>query len=155
MERAADRRGDGQRNGADRQAQTAVAGVPGVLHRVGRTRRVENRAGCVRRRPAARPGCGGSMIAARMMVLLLVAASVPLRADTFDAKTADFAIAFKGETSAYKDAAAFLLPRATMTIEAVGGPPGDYALTADEGTAVQQGRRKWRYTAPTRPGTYK
>jgi hypothetical protein len=88
------------------------------------------------------------------LLLLILALPLPALAETFNAKTADFAITFKGETSAYKDTAAFLLPRATMTIEAVGGPPGDYLLTTKDGTAVQQGTKKWRYTAPTRPGAY-
>lgn len=93
---------------------------------------------------------------ARFAIILTVLLALPLPAlgDTFDAKTADFAIAFKGETSAYKDTSAFLLPRATITIDAVGGPPGDYVLTTHDGTAIQQGTRKWRYTAPARPGSY-
>ena len=93
---------------------------------------------------------------ARFVVVALLALAPPLPAiaETFNTKTADFAITFKGETSAYKDTAAFLLPRATMTIEAVGGPPGDYSLTANEGMAVQQGTKKWGYTAPARPGSY-
>ena len=85
-------------------------------------------------------------------VLLLPAASAD--AAEFEAKTADFAVSFDGETSAYRDTSAFVLPRATLTIRTVGGPPGDYVLTASNGTAVQQGVRKWRYTAPARPGAY-
>jgi hypothetical protein len=88
------------------------------------------------------------------VALLTLAPPLPAVADTFNTKTADFAIAFKGETSAYKDTSAFLLPGTTMTIEAVGGPPGDYALSAKEGTAIQQATKKWRYTAPARPGSY-
>jgi hypothetical protein len=94
------------------------------------------------------------MIARSLFLIALLSLAAAAGADTFNTKTADFAIAFKGETSAYKDSSAFLLPRATMTIEAVGGPPGDYVLTAKDGSAVQQGARKWRYTAPARPGTY-
>jgi hypothetical protein len=86
-------------------------------------------------------------------VLLLLTAS-PARADKFNNKAADFAVSFNGETSAYRDTSAFLLPGATMAIEAVGGPPGDYVLTAHDGVAIQQGMRKWRYTAPARPGLY-
>jgi peptidase M15-like protein len=86
--------------------------------------------------------------------VLLLWTTMPARADKFNNKTADFAVSFNGETSAYRDTSAFVLPRATMTIEAVGGPPGDYVLTAPAGVAIQQGVRKWRYTAPARPGLY-
>jgi hypothetical protein len=85
---------------------------------------------------------------------LVLAVAATARAGKFDAKTADFAVSFKGETSAYRDASVFLLPRGTIAIEAIGGPPGDYVLTTRDGVAVQQGVRKWRYTAPARPGTY-
>ena len=84
-------------------------------------------------------------------VLLLPPAA---HAAEFEARTADFAVSFNGETSAYRDTSAFVLPRATLTIQAVGGPPGDYVLAATNGRAVQQDVRKWRYTAPARPGAY-
>jgi hypothetical protein len=87
--------------------------------------------------------------------LMVLAAGRAATAEKFNAKTADFAIALNGDTSAYRDASAFLLPRGTMTIETVGGPPGDYVLTTKDGTAIQKGVRKWRYTAPPRPGVYK
>jgi hypothetical protein len=89
-----------------------------------------------------------------LCAVLLVVITAPARADKFNNKTADFAVSFNGETSAYRDTSAFLLPRTTMAIEAVGGPPGDYLLTAPDGVAIQQGVRKWRYTAPARPGLY-
>jgi Peptidase M15 len=78
------------------------------------------------------------------------------RADerTFDTKTASFAITFHGETSAYRDTAVIVMPGAAVVFDAVGGPPGGYALMTDDGIAVQQGRRQWRWTAPERPGAY-
>ena len=88
-----------------------------------------------------------------LSAVFLMAAST-VAGNTFDTKTADFALTFNGETSAYRDTAAFVLPRATMTIEAVGGPPGDYAADTHDGVLVQQGLRRWRYTAPARAGDY-
>jgi hypothetical protein len=70
------------------------------------------------------------------------------------AVVASFAIAFHGESTAYRDAATFVMPRALMAIEAVGGPAGDYTLTTDAGTVIQTTTRKWRWTAPDRPGAY-
>jgi hypothetical protein len=87
-------------------------------------------------------------------LLLVLLPMVAAHAAEFDAKTADFAVSFHGETSAYRDTSAFVLPRDTLTIHALGGPSGDYVLTAEHGAAVQQGVRKWRYTAPARPGAY-
>lgn len=95
-----------------------------------------------------------------LAALAIAAAAPPLDGadktpiEKFDTKTAAFALAFGGETSAYRDTSAFLMPNDTGTIEAVGGPPGDYALVTDTGIAVQQGVRKWKYTAPRRPGLY-
>jgi len=86
-------------------------------------------------------------------VMLLTVAS-DARAEKFDTRTADFAVAFNGETTSYRDMSAFVLPGASVAFEAVGGPPGDYTFTATEGMAVQQGIRAWRFTAPARPGLY-
>src|SRR5438477_7106186 len=72
----------------------------------------------------------------------------------YDAETASFAIAFHGETSAYRDTVVVSMPGSAVIFDAVGGPPGDYALTTTSGTAVQQGLRQWRWTAPDRPGVY-
>jgi hypothetical protein len=69
-------------------------------------------------------------------------------ADKFDTRTVDFAVAFHGETSAYRDVSAFLLPRESMTIEAAGGPPGDYALKTEDGEVVPLGPHKWKWIAP-------
>jgi hypothetical protein len=90
-----------------------------------------------------------------IVATLLLVLAAQARADKFDTKTADFALSFNGETSAYRDTSAFVLPRAAIAIQAVGGPPGEYVLTTRDGTAIQQGARKWRYTAPIRPGLYK
>ena len=91
--------------------------------------------------------------------LLLMAALAPVlvaarAAETFDTKTASFAITFHDETSAYRDAALVSMPGATVVISAVGGPVGDYDATTTSGTLVQQGLHRWRWTAPDRPGTY-
>jgi len=72
----------------------------------------------------------------------------------FDTKTASFALSFQGETSAYQDAALVSMPGAATIVDAVGGPPGDFAAATAAGTLVQQGQRQWKWTAPERPGTY-
>ena len=79
-------------------------------------------------------------------------ADVPSR--KYDAKTASFALGFHGETTAYRDTSVVVMPRATVVFDASGGPPGDYAMTATDGIALQQGTRQWKWTAPARPGTY-
>ena len=89
-----------------------------------------------------------------MLVLAFAAAGIGTAtraapaADAFDPKTVDFALSFKGETSAYRDAATFVMPGESITLEAVGGPPGDYSLGTDDGVLVQMGARKWKWTAP-------
>jgi hypothetical protein len=77
-----------------------------------------------------------------------------LAAAGFEAKTADFAIAFENEVSTYLDAAAFVLPGAAMTVQAVDGPAGEYQLTTGAGTPIHDGARKWRWVAPAEPGVY-
>jgi hypothetical protein len=72
----------------------------------------------------------------------------------FDTKTATFAITFQGETSAYREMSTFVLPGTTLTVEAIGGPPGDYGLTAREGPVVATGPRAWRWRAPGAFGVY-
>jgi plastocyanin len=72
----------------------------------------------------------------------------------YDTKTASFAVTFHGERSAYHDAALAAMPGDRVVFSAVGGPPGDYAMTTDAGVAVQRAARQWHWTAPTRPGTY-
>jgi uncharacterized protein YcbK (DUF882 family) len=86
---------------------------------------------------------------------IAMAICAPARAaEKFDAKTASFAVTFHDETSAYRDTALVSMPRGTVVINAVGGPPGDYAATTRDGVLVQQGVRQWKWTAPDRPGTY-
>jgi len=76
-------------------------------------------------------------------------------ADKFDPETAPFAVMFNGESSSYRDTSAFLMPGASTTLEVVNGATGKYSLSLkEEGSTVQQGLRRWRYTAPTRPGLY-
>ena len=77
-----------------------------------------------------------------------------LLAAGFDPKTADFAIAFNGEVSAYHDTAAFVLPGAALEVQAVDGPAGQYMLTTKTGVMTRVGPRRWRWVAPTEPGTY-
>jgi hypothetical protein len=77
-----------------------------------------------------------------------------LAAASFNPKTADFAIAFNGEVSAYYDTAAFVLPGAALIVQAVDGPAGPYTLTAKTGVVTRDGARQWRWVAPPRPGAY-
>src|SRR5262249_33761773 len=96
-------------------------------------------------------------MAARALVVAfaLASASMPLvRAEKFDTKTVSFAIGFHDVTSAYREFSLFVLPDTRVTIAASGGPPGDYALGAKDGTLEQIDVRKWRWTSPVRPGMY-
>jgi hypothetical protein len=67
-------------------------------------------------------------------------------------KTASYALAFHEIAASYHDLAMFVLPQSRVAIEAVGGPAGDYAMTTEQGIAEQLGPRRWRWTAPDRPG---
>jgi hypothetical protein len=93
--------------------------------------------------------------AALLLGLGLTSTSAATAPSKYDAKTASFALTFHGETSPYRDSSAIVMPGAAVVFDAVGGPPGDYAMTTDDGIMVQQGVRRWRWTAPSRPGTYK
>jgi hypothetical protein len=73
--------------------------------------------------------------------------------DTFDTKTAGFAVVFHGERSGYRDTSVVAMPGEAVIFDAA-GPPGDYTLKTDHGIAVQQSARQFRWTAPDRPGTY-
>jgi len=66
--------------------------------------------------------------------------------DTFDTKTAAFALSFKGEASAYRDTATFVMPGESLAIDARGGPPGDYTATTEQGVLVQTAPRKWKWS---------
>jgi len=85
---------------------------------------------------------------------LLAAVAAARAGDTFDTRTASFAVTFHGEISAYRDATVVVLPGAAVTFDIVGGPPGDYAASTGDGTLVQQRAHQWRWIAPDRPGTY-
>ena len=93
--------------------------------------------------------------AALLLGLGLTSTPAATAPSKYDAKTASFAVTFHGETSAYRDSSAIVMPGAAVVFDAIGGPPGDYAMTTDDGIMVQQGVRRWRWTAPSRPGTYK
>jgi hypothetical protein len=73
--------------------------------------------------------------------------------DTFDTKTAGFAVVFHGERSGYRDTSVVVMPGEAVIFDAA-GPPADYTLKTDHGIAVQQSARQFRWTAPDRPGTY-
>jgi hypothetical protein len=92
-----------------------------------------------------------ALLAAATVVTTAAPRAAP--AADFDRKTAGFAVQFHGEVSAYKHAAVVAMPGAAVVFDAA-GPAGEYAMTTDHGTAVQQGARRWRWTAPERPGTY-
>ena len=95
------------------------------------------------------------MTALRLLIAAsLVAALGAAGADTFDTRTASFAVTFHDETSAYRDTALVTMPNEAVVLNTVGGPAGDYAATTDSGTLVQQGTHQWRWTAPEHPGTY-
>ena len=71
----------------------------------------------------------------------------------FDPRVAGFSVSFHGETTPYRDAFVAVMPRDPVIFD-LAGPAGDYALETGHGTAVQQSKRQWRWTAPERPGTY-
>jgi len=73
--------------------------------------------------------------------------------ETFEPRVAGFSVSFHGETTPYRDAFVAVMPRDPVIFD-LAGPAGDYALETGHGTAVQQSKRQWRWTAPERPGTY-
>ena len=73
--------------------------------------------------------------------------------ETFDPRFAGFSVSFHGETAPYRDAFVAVMPRDAVIFD-LAGPAGDYALDTEHGTAVQQSKRQWRWTAPERPGSY-
>ena len=96
------------------------------------------------------------MIARRAMLVVTAAilAGVPASSDdTFDEKTAGFAIVFHGERTSYRDASVAVMPGDAVIFDTA-GPAGEYTVKTDHGTAVQQSAHQFRWTAPERPGTY-
>ena len=78
----------------------------------------------------------------------------PAAADAFDPKKADFTVAYNNEVSPFRDAAAFVLPGETMTLQVTDGPAGEYTLKTKTGVVKAFGPRKWRWIAPAEPGMY-
>src|SRR4029077_8901366 len=138
------------------EAEGAAADLSRLLHRVGRRRLAEDGARRVRARSPPRRR-ERSMRRAALTVTLaacVIGRVTSGAADRFDTRTASFAVTFHGESSAYRDAALVVLPGAAVVLDAVGGPPGDFAASTDHGTLIQQGARQWKWTAPQRPGAY-
>ncbi len=75
------------------------------------------------------------------------------RAD-FDTHAAGFAVSVDGDTSAYRDLPAFVMPGASLAFEIGDGPPGDYRATARGGEVIARGDRAWQWRAPSYPGVY-
>ena len=80
--------------------------------------------------------------------------SSPLVAGAFDSETAGFTVAYNNEVSPFRDAAAFVLPGAAMTLQVTEGPSGDYVLKTKTGLVNPYAPRKWRWQAPAEPGLY-
>jgi hypothetical protein len=80
--------------------------------------------------------------------------SSALVAEVFDPEKAGFTVAYNNEVSPFRDAAAFVLPGAAMTLEVTEGPPGDYVLKTMTGLVNPYAPRKWRWQAPAEPGLY-
>jgi uncharacterized protein YcbK (DUF882 family) len=94
-------------------------------------------------------------VAVMAVAYAVLTAGGDAKADKFDTETVPFEMTFNGETSSYRDMSAFLMPGATTTLEVINGVAGKYSLSMkEEGSAVQQTPRRWRYTAPKRPGLY-
>src|SRR5262245_6824195 len=72
----------------------------------------------------------------------------------FDPKVADFSLRIVDETAAFRDRSAFLMPDQTIELEVTSGPAGEYRLATRDGVAVPRSARRWRWTAPTTPGSY-
>ena len=85
-----------------------------------------------------------------------VAVSPALSGDVlekFDPRIAGFHVLFHGESTGYRDAFVAAMPGAAVIFD-LAGPAGDYTLATEHGTAVQQSKHQWRWTAPARPGAY-
>jgi len=81
-----------------------------------------------------------------------VAVSPALSGDVlekFDPRIAGFHVLFHGESTGYRDAFVAAMPGAAVIFD-VAGPAGEYTLATEHGTAVQQSKHQWRWTAPAR-----
>src|SRR5207248_8193899 len=134
-------RGDARRIGAVGSVEAADSDLPRVFHGMGRERRCEVR----RRRVRIRPQADRAQLRATVCAILLASSvygGVPRgtaaagRPSSFDTNAADFALAFAGESAAYRELSTFVLPGARLSLEAVGGPPGDYTASATAGTLI-------------------
>jgi hypothetical protein len=76
-----------------------------------------------------------------------------LAADLFDPKQTNFTIAYNNEVSTFREAAAFVLPGTSMTLQVTEGP-GEYWLKTKTGRVDPYAPRKWRWRAPAEPGVY-
>jgi Bacterial protein of unknown function (DUF882) len=85
-------------------------------------------------------------------VVVWTTAAVAVKGAASPDRTASYALAFHGVAASYHDPAMFVLPDSRVSIDAVGGPAGDYVMSTEEGIAEQLGPRRWRWTAPGRPG---
>jgi len=65
-----------------------------------------------------------------------------------------FSLSFHGRTWPYDTAFVSVMPGASVVFDAVDGPAGKYTFETKDGTAVQTAARRWKWTAPDRPGTY-
>ncbi|MEO8257843.1 MAG: D-Ala-D-Ala carboxypeptidase family metallohydrolase [Acidobacteriota bacterium] len=87
-------------------------------------------------------------------VLGWLAQSSVSAAEPFDPQTAAFTVAYNGDASSFRDAAAFVLPNAKLSLRITRGPAGRYTLTTRSGVVKPDAPRKWRWQAPAAPGVY-
>src|SRR5205807_10248190 len=157
-----DRRSDALGHGAVGCAEAAAARLSRVLHRMGRERRHAVRG----RRVRVRSQAGRSQLTSTARLVLVAtslywlsgvvspAATATAPASKFDTRSVDFAIAFSGEVSAYRELSTFVLPGTRFSVEAVNGPPGDYTAHTSTGAVSAHGARSWQWRPPLGPGMY-
>ena len=88
----------------------------------------------------------------RLCFLLCGAACIGARA--FDPGRIGFSVAYKGENSAYRVNAVFLLPGETLELRAESRDSGSFALWDSAGRALPAGPRRWSWRAPDSAGMY-
>jgi len=76
------------------------------------------------------------------------------RAAPYSAKGAGFLVRFGEEITAYRAMAAFVMPRDTLSIEAIGAADARYDLGSSGGWTTRTGPAAWSWVAPSRPGLY-